>query len=80
MNPSEKPPARSCDALGVCQAGSGCPGPCQRYAFAPGAIQSFARHKRLARWVLLALEVALVLALVLLLGVASGYFHAKGWL
>lgn len=73
---------RSCDALGVCQAGSGCPGPCRRYPFAPGAIQGYAprRPRRLARWALLALECAAALALVLLLGVASGYLHAKGWL
>ena len=81
MNPSEKPPARSCHAPGVCQAGSSCAtGACQRYPFAPGAIQSFASHKRLARWVLLALEGAAVLSLVLLLGLASGYFQAMGWL
>lgn len=80
MNPSENPPARRCDALGICQAGSGCPGPCQRYPFAPGAIESHARHKRLARWVLLALECAAMAALVLALGVASGYFEARGWL
>ena len=81
MNPQDKPLERSCDALGVCQAGSICAtGACQRYPFAPGAIQSFASHKRLARWVLLALEGAAVLSLVLLLGLASGYFQARGWL
>lgn len=82
MNPQDKPLERSCDALGLCRHPEGCaPGQaCQRYPFAPGAIQSFASHKRLARWVLLALEGAAVLSLVLLLGLASGYFQARGWL
>lgn len=82
MTPPNQPQARSCDALGLCQHPQGCATgqACQGYPFAPGAIQSFARHKRLARWVLLALEGAAVLSLVLLLGLASGYFQARGWL
>ena len=82
MNPQDKPLERSCDALGLCRHPEGCASDraCKRYPFAPGAIQSFASHKRLARWVLLALEGAAVLSLVLLLGLASGYFQARGWL
>lgn len=76
MNPQDKPLERSCDAPGVCRHPEGCASDraCKRYPFAPGAIQSFASHKRLA------LEGAAVLSLVLLLGLASGYFQARGWL
>lgn len=80
--PARTAGACSCGAPGLLRRLPYCAGrqACPRYQFAPGAIQSFRRHRRLAGWAAVLLEGATVLGLGLLLGVASGYFSAKGWL
>lgn len=85
----------TCAELGVCQGrpGEGCTcdamdvsrgcaaGPdCTRHPFAPGVVERYRRRVSLPRVAGVLLEVAIVLGAIVLMGVASGFFRAKGWL
>lgn len=84
---------RSCHELGVCHGRPSVGRSCRHdthqlppggFYFAPGAIEQEAprtpRARRVRRWMALAAEVVLLAAISIALGVASGWFHAKGLL